>query len=80
MMNVKPLRNERDYDWAIGEVARYFEAEPAPGSADGDRFEVLSTLIKAHEDKHFGTPHGDPVEFSTLRSSRWANRRPNGQP
>ena len=29
-MDVKPLHNEQDYDWAIREVASYFEAEPAP--------------------------------------------------
>ena len=62
MMDVKPLHNERDYDWAIREVTRYFDSEPVPGSADGDRFEVLSTLIKEYEDKHFATPHGDPVD------------------
>ena len=62
MMDVKPLHNERDYDWAIREVSRYFEAEPEPGTADGDRFEVLSTLIKAYEDKHFAMKHGDPVD------------------
>jgi HTH-type transcriptional regulator/antitoxin HigA len=61
-MDVKPLHNEEDYDWAIREITRYFEDEPALGSADGDRFEVLSTLIKEYEDKHFATPHGDPVE------------------
>jgi HTH-type transcriptional regulator/antitoxin HigA len=62
MMDVKPLHNEQDYDWAIREVTRYFEDEPVLGSADGDRFEVLSTLIKEYEDKHFATPHGDPVD------------------
>ena len=62
MMDVKPLHNEQDYDWAIREVTRYFEAEPALGSADGDRFEVLSILIKEYEDRHFATPRGDPVE------------------
>jgi HTH-type transcriptional regulator/antitoxin HigA len=62
MMDVKPLHNEQDYDWAIREVTRYFDSEPVPGSADGDRFEVLSTLIKEYEDKHFATPHGDPVD------------------
>jgi len=62
MMDVRPLHNDRDYDWAIGEVSRYFETEPAPGSRDGDRFEVLSTLIREYEDKHFVTPHGDPVD------------------
>jgi HTH-type transcriptional regulator / antitoxin HigA len=62
MMDVKPLHNEQDYDWAIREVSRYFEAEPVPGTADGDRFEVLSTLIKEYEDKHFATRHSDPVD------------------
>jgi HTH-type transcriptional regulator/antitoxin HigA len=62
MMDVKPLHNEQDYDWAIREVSSYFEAEPVPGTADGDRFEVLSTLIKEYEDKHFTTHHGDPVD------------------
>ena len=62
MMDLRPIHNERDYDWAVREVARYFEAEPAPGTADGDRFEVLSTLIKAYEDKRFATRHGDPVD------------------
>ena len=62
MMDVKPLHNEQDYDWAIREVARYFETEPAPGTADGDRFEVLSTLIREYEDKHFAMRRGDPVD------------------
>lgn len=62
MMDVRPLRNEQDYDWAIGEVSRYFEVEPAPGTPDGDRFEVLSSLIRQYEDNHFATTHGDPVD------------------
>ncbi len=62
MMDVKPLRNERDYDWAIREISRYFDSEPKPGTADGDRFEVLSMLIKAYEDEHFSAKHGDPVD------------------
>jgi HTH-type transcriptional regulator/antitoxin HigA len=63
MMDVKPLHNEQDYDWAIREVSSYFEAEPAPRTADGDRFEVLSTLIKEYEDKHSATRHGYPVDI-----------------
>jgi HTH-type transcriptional regulator/antitoxin HigA len=62
MIDVRPIHNEKDYDWAIREVTRYFEAEPGPGTADGDRFEVLSSLIKEYEDKRFATRHGDPVD------------------
>jgi HTH-type transcriptional regulator / antitoxin HigA len=32
-----------------------------PETADGDRFEVLSTLIKEYEDKRFAMLYGDPV-------------------
>ncbi|OCK54162.1 XRE family transcriptional regulator [Bradyrhizobium sp. LMTR 3] len=62
MMDVRPLHNEQDYDWAINEVTRYFENQPDPGTADGDRFEVLSTLIREYEDAHFEMSHADPVE------------------
>ncbi|WP_448044714.1 helix-turn-helix domain-containing protein [Bradyrhizobium liaoningense] len=62
MMDVRPLHNEQDYDWAIREVSRYFEVEPTPGTPDGDRFEVLSSLIKEYEDNHFATTHGDPID------------------
>jgi hypothetical protein len=41
-MDVRPLRNEQDYDWAMREVARYIEIDPALGTPDGDRFEVLA--------------------------------------
>ena len=62
MMDVKPLHNEQDYDWAIREVSRYFEVEPTPGTPDADRFEVLSSLIKEYEDNHFAIRHGDPID------------------
>ena len=53
MMDVKPLHNDQDYDWAITEVTRYFDHEPMPGTLDGDRFEVLTILIRDYEEKHF---------------------------
>jgi HTH-type transcriptional regulator / antitoxin HigA len=61
MMDVRPLHNERDYDWAIKEVSRYFDHQPEHGTAEGDRFEVLTTLIKEDEEKRFDIPHADPV-------------------
>ena len=52
MMDVKPLHNEQDYDWAIREVSRNFETEPTPATPAAGRFEVPCTLIKAYEDEH----------------------------
>jgi HTH-type transcriptional regulator / antitoxin HigA len=61
MKNVRPIRTEEDYDWAIAEVTKYFEKEPEPGSPDGDRFDLLSDLIEAYEDKHYPIDAPDPV-------------------
>lgn len=61
-MDIRPIKTEADYDWALAEVARYFDRQPAPGSADGDRFDVLSDLIVAYENRHFPLPTLDPVK------------------
>ncbi len=53
MDKLASLQNERDYERAIGEVRRYFESEPKPGSDEAKRFEALCALIKEYEDKHF---------------------------
>jgi HTH-type transcriptional regulator/antitoxin HigA len=62
MENIRPIKTEADYDWAIAEITRYFENEPEVGSADGDRFDVLATLIEAYEDRHYPIEAPDPVE------------------
>ncbi|RWC84449.1 MAG: type II toxin-antitoxin system HigA family antitoxin [Mesorhizobium sp.] len=62
MENIRPIKTEADYDWAIGEITKYFENEPEIGSLDGDRFDVLATLIEAYENKHYPIEAPDPVE------------------
>ena len=37
-MDIKPIRNEADYQAALNAVSPYFENEPKPGSAEGDFF------------------------------------------
>jgi HTH-type transcriptional regulator/antitoxin HigA len=60
-MDIRPIKTEADYDWALKEVEQYFEHEPAPGSEDAKRFDVLSTLIEAYEAKHWPIEMPDPV-------------------
>ena len=61
-MDIRPVKTEEDYEWALSEVARYFENQPEVGSAEGDRFDVLSTLIEAYENEHYPIRVLDPVE------------------
>ncbi|MDX8470146.1 transcriptional regulator [Mesorhizobium sp. VK23B] len=53
MENIRPIRTEADYDWAIAEITRYFEKEPALGSQEADRFDILAALTEAYEAKHY---------------------------
>lgn len=62
MMDIRPIKTEADYDWAIAEIGKYFENEPEVGSADGDRFDVLATLIEAYENQHYPISAPDPVD------------------
>jgi HTH-type transcriptional regulator/antitoxin HigA len=66
-MNIRPIKTEADYDWALKEVERYFEKEPKRGSPEADRFDVLATLIDAYEAKHWPIEAPDAVEAIRFR-------------
>ncbi|HQT55052.1 MAG: helix-turn-helix domain-containing protein [Phenylobacterium sp.] len=61
-MDIRALHNEADYDWALSEVAQYFEAQPAKGSAQADRFDVLSDLIEAYERRRWPIEPAEPLD------------------
>ncbi len=63
MENIKPIRTEADYDWALGEVEPYFINPPHPDTAAADRFDLLCDLISAYEAKHHVLPDADPIEL-----------------
>jgi HTH-type transcriptional regulator/antitoxin HigA len=50
-MDIKPIRTEADYEAGLKEIERLWGAEP--GTPDGDRFEVLFTLVEVYEDQHY---------------------------
>ncbi len=66
-MNIKPIRTNDDYESALIDVSVYFDNEPEPNTAEGDRFEVLVTLIEAYESKQFPIGLPDPVEAIKFR-------------
>ena len=66
-MNIRPIRTADDYRAALDEASRFFDHEPEPGSEEGDRFEVLVTLIDAYEAAHHPIEAPDPVEAIKFR-------------
>lgn len=61
MVEVEPVRNEEDYGAALAELDRYFSEEPARGTPEGDRFEVLLALVGAYEQQHWRIDPPDAV-------------------
>ncbi len=73
-MEIKPIRNEEDYEAALAEVERLWGAEP--GTPEGDRFEVLFTLVEAFEEKEYPILPPDPIEaIKYFMESRGLDRR-----
>ena len=73
-MEIKPIKNDADYQTALGEIERLFDA--APDTPEGDRLEVLTTLVEAYEEKFYSIPMPDPVEAILYHmESRGLSRR-----
>jgi HTH-type transcriptional regulator / antitoxin HigA len=62
---VRPIRTKRDYEAALKDVERLWGAEI--GTRDGDRLDVLATLIDAYEADHYPMDPPDPIEAIKFR-------------
>jgi HTH-type transcriptional regulator/antitoxin HigA len=59
-VEIRPIKTEKDYKSVLKKIEQLFNA--APGTTEGDRLDVLATLVEAYEDKHYNIPMPDPVE------------------
>jgi HTH-type transcriptional regulator / antitoxin HigA len=62
---VKPIRTNADHERALLEIQRLWGAKE--GTAEGDRLDVLVTLVDAYESKHFPIDPPDPIEAIRFR-------------
>ena len=69
-MDIRPIRTQEDYKAVLREVSAYFDNEPIPGTPDGDRFEILLTLVEVYEAKHFPVDLPDPIEAIKFRMAQ----------
>ena len=59
-MNIKPIKTENDHHEALKETEKLMFAQK--DTPQGDRLDVLVTLIEAYEEKHHPILPPDPVE------------------
>jgi len=64
-MMIKPIKTESDHAAALREIEGLWGAEE--GTAEGDRLEVLATLLEAYEQAHFPIDAPDPIEAIKFR-------------
>lgn len=75
-MDIKPIRTRRDYEAALRAIETLMTAKR--GTPEGDRLDILTTLVEAYEARHFPLDLPDPVEAiklvmeqRNLRSRTW---------
>ncbi|MBX9894468.1 MAG: transcriptional regulator [Nitrosomonas sp.] len=59
-MEIKPIKTDADYRAALKEVESLMSAET--NTPEGEKLDVLVTLIEAYERKHFPLDLPDPIE------------------
>jgi|SRR5215469_10769858 len=65
MGEIKPIRSEADYEAALLEVERLWGT--SSGTPEGDRLDILATLIDAYESEHHRIDPPDPIEAIKFR-------------
>src|SRR6266705_1031447 len=76
--DIKPIRTKKDYGAALAEVERLWGAKL--GSPDGDRLDVLATLIDAYESIHDPIDPPDPIEAIKFRMEQQGLTRKDLEP
>jgi len=64
-MNIKPIKNEKDYQQALKRLELIFDAKK--GTEKGDELEILSILIDKYENENFPIGMPDPIEAIKFR-------------
>ncbi|MDQ3775505.1 MAG: transcriptional regulator [Pseudomonadota bacterium] len=64
-MDIKPIKTDADYRAALKEIESLMMAET--DTPEGERLDVLVTLVEAYEKRHFPLDLPDPVEAIKFR-------------
>jgi len=75
---LRPIRSKADYEAALAEAERLWGA--GIGTPEGDRLDVLATLIDLYEAKKFPIDPPDPVEAILFRMEQQGLTRKDLEP
>jgi HTH-type transcriptional regulator/antitoxin HigA len=75
---IRPIKTETDYAEALREAEALWDAEP--GTAEGDRLDILATLIEAYEAEHHPIEAPDPIAAILFMMEQKGLRRRDLEP
>lgn len=58
-MDLKPIKTDADFRAALAEIEGLWDAEP--DTPEGDRLDLMMTLVEAYERRHHPMPSADPI-------------------
>ena len=59
-MEIKPIKTKTDYEAALKDIEQLWGS--SYGSPEGDKLDVLATLVEAYEEEHYPILPPDPIE------------------
>jgi HTH-type transcriptional regulator / antitoxin HigA len=68
--DIRPIRTKKDYEAALADVEELWGARSK--TLEGDRLDVLATLIDAYEAQHYPMDPPDPIEAIKFRMEQQA--------
>ena len=74
-MEVKPIKNNNDYEKTLKLIDKLWDAEM--NSPEGDKLDILVTLVEKYEEKHFKIDVPDPIEAIKFVMEQQNITRPN---
>jgi HTH-type transcriptional regulator/antitoxin HigA len=69
-MEIKPIKTKADYRAALKKIEALMSARA--GSPEGERLDIMVTLVEAYEKKHYPLDLPDPVEAIKFRMEQMA--------
>ncbi|EJK2115337.1 transcriptional regulator [Vibrio navarrensis] len=67
-MDIRPIKTDADYRAALNDIENLMMAEP--DTVEGEKLDILVTLVEAYEAKHFSMDLPDPVEAIKFEMER----------
>lgn len=67
-MDIRPIKTDADYRAALNDIENLMMAEP--DTIEGEKLDILVTLVEAYEAKHFPMDLPDPVEAIKFEMER----------